>query len=119
MQLSHVLKLAILQLIRLLSTPQPPTNTFVHNYCLKVWYAVDLCVWCLSLQRILDLASLDGVLNQCHIKPQHIIHNMTKVNKHGVVTLEDKSSKFIQFVLVSAVPFTPPVNQSNLSFICL
>lgn len=47
----------------------------------------------LSLQRILGVASLDEVLDQRCINPQNIIHNMTKVNKHGVVTLDDKTSE--------------------------
>lgn len=52
-------------------------------------------VLCFSLQRILGCASLDEVLDQLHVNPQNIIHNMTKVNKHGVVTLDDKTSGFI------------------------
>lgn len=47
-----------------------------------------------SLQRILGVSSLDEVLDQRYVNPQNIIHNMTKVNKHGVVTLDDKTSKF-------------------------
>lgn len=54
-----------------------------------------LCVLCFSLQRILGIASLDEVLDQRYVNPQNIIHNMTKVNKHGVVTLDDKTSRFI------------------------
>ncbi|KAM7387712.1 hypothetical protein PAMP_023933 [Pampus punctatissimus] len=42
------------------------------------------------LQRILGVASLNEVLDQRHVNPQNIIHNMTNVNKHGVVTLDDK-----------------------------
>lgn len=54
------------------------------------------CVLSFSLQRILGVASLDEVLDQRCINPQNIIHNMTKVNKHGVVTLDDKTSRFIR-----------------------
>lgn len=50
-------------------------------------------VYCFSLQKILGIAALDEVLDQRHVNPQNIIHNMTKVNKHGVVTLEDKTGR--------------------------
>lgn len=40
-------------------------------------------------QRILDVPSLDEVLDHHYVNPQNIIHNMTKVNKHGVATLDD------------------------------
>ncbi|XP_054459521.1 DEP domain-containing protein 1A isoform X1 [Anoplopoma fimbria] len=51
------------------------------------------------LQRILGIASLDEVLDQRHVNPQNIIHNMTKVNKHGVVTLDDKTNDLPHWVL--------------------
>uniref|UniRef100_A0A672YU40 DEP domain containing 1a n=1 Tax=Sphaeramia orbicularis TaxID=375764 RepID=A0A672YU40_9TELE len=51
------------------------------------------------LQRILGVASLDEVLDQRYVNPQNIIHNMTKVNKHGVVTLEDKTNDLPHWVL--------------------
>lgn len=41
------------------------------------------------------MESLDEVLDRQCVNPLDIIHNMTKVNKHGVVTLEDKTSRFI------------------------
>ncbi|XP_076010482.1 DEP domain-containing protein 1A isoform X2 [Genypterus blacodes] len=44
------------------------------------------------LQKILGLASLDEVLDPRYVNPQNIIHNMTRVNKHGVVTLDDKAN---------------------------
>lgn len=50
-------------------------------------------VYCFSLQKILGIAALDEVLDQRYVNPQNIIHNMTKVNKHGVVTLEDKTGR--------------------------
>lgn len=53
---------------------------------------------CFSLQRILGVASLDEVLDRRYVNPQNIIHNMTKVNKHGVVTLDDKTSKIYLFI---------------------
>lgn len=54
-----------------------------------------VCFMFFSLQRILGVVSLNEVLDPCCINPQNIIHNMTKVNKHGVVALDDKTSKFI------------------------
>lgn len=50
------------------------------------------CVF--SLQKILGVESLDELLDRQCVNPLNIIHNMTKVNKHGVVTLEDKTSRF-------------------------
>lgn len=55
----------------------------------------EACVLCFSLQRILGVASLDEVVDQRYVNPQNIVHNMTNVNKHGVVTLDDKTSRFI------------------------
>lgn len=49
-----------------------------------------------SLKKILGVSSLDDVLDQYHVNPRNIIHNMTKVNKHGVVTLEDKTGGLAQ-----------------------
>ncbi|KAL6108353.1 depdc1 [Pungitius sinensis] len=51
------------------------------------------------LQRILGVASLDEVLDHRRINPQNIIHNMTNVNKHGVVTLDDKTNDLPHWVL--------------------
>lgn len=47
-----------------------------------------------SLQKILGVASLDEVVDRQCVNPQNIIHNMTKVGKHGVVTLDDKTGEF-------------------------
>ncbi|XP_071342365.1 DEP domain-containing protein 1A isoform X1 [Trachinotus anak] len=60
-----------------------------------IWRDITLT----HLQRILGIASLDEVLNQRYINPQNIIHNMTKVNKHGVVTLDDKTNDLPHWVL--------------------
>ncbi|XP_029356066.1 DEP domain-containing protein 1A isoform X2 [Echeneis naucrates] len=60
-----------------------------------IWRDITLT----HLQRILGLASLDEVLNQRFVNPQNIIHNMTKVNKHGVVTLDDKTNDLPHWVL--------------------
>ncbi|XP_019959705.2 DEP domain-containing protein 1A isoform X1 [Paralichthys olivaceus] len=60
-----------------------------------IWRDITLT----HLQRILGLASLEEVLNQRHVNPHNIIHNMTKVNKHGVVTLDDKTNDLPHWVL--------------------
>lgn len=56
--------------------------------------SIGTTVCCFSLKKILRVSSLDDVLDQDHVNPQNIVHNMTKVNKHGVVTLEDKTGRF-------------------------
>ncbi|KAM9358522.1 DEP domain-containing protein 1A [Symphorus nematophorus] len=61
----------------------------------EIWRDITLT----HLQRILGVASLDEVLDQRYLNPQNIIHNMTKVNKHGVVTLEDKTNDLPHWVL--------------------
>ncbi|XP_015255448.1 PREDICTED: DEP domain-containing protein 1A isoform X1 [Cyprinodon variegatus] len=61
----------------------------------EIWRDITLT----HLQRILSAAPLDEVLDQRCINPQNIIHNMTKVNKHGVVTLDDKTSDLPHWVL--------------------
>lgn len=61
----------------------------------EIWRDITM----IHLQRILGIASLDEVLDQHHVNPQNIIHNMTKVNKHGVVTLDDKTNDLPHWVL--------------------
>ncbi|XP_032382911.1 DEP domain-containing protein 1A isoform X1 [Etheostoma spectabile] len=61
----------------------------------EIWRDITLT----HLQRILGVASLSDVLDQRYINPQNIIHNMTKVNKHGVVTLDDKTNDLPHWVL--------------------
>ncbi|KAM4629299.1 DEP domain-containing protein 1A [Polymixia lowei] len=61
----------------------------------EVWKEITLT----HLQKILGLASLDEILDQHHVNPQNIIHNMTRVNKHGVVTLDDKTNDLPHWVL--------------------
>ncbi|XP_042340114.1 DEP domain-containing protein 1A isoform X1 [Plectropomus leopardus] len=61
----------------------------------EIWKDITLT----HLQRILGVASLDEVLDRRYINPQNIIHNMTKVNKHGVVTLDDKTNDLPHWVL--------------------
>ncbi|KAG7266197.1 hypothetical protein CRUP_012626, partial [Coryphaenoides rupestris] len=61
----------------------------------EIWKEIALT----HLQKILGIASLDEVLDRRHVNPQNIIHNMTKVNKHGVVTLDDKTNDLPHWVL--------------------
>lgn len=52
----------------------------------------QLC--CLSLQRVLGLTSLDGVLNPAHVSGKHIVHNVFSVNRSGIVILENKAGVY-------------------------
>ncbi len=47
----------------------------------------------LSLQKVVGSESLEDVLDPAQVNPQFIVYNMTKVNKHGVVSLEDKTGR--------------------------
>lgn len=70
-----------------------------------MWFCLWTNVWeiekviqnnfLLSLQKLLGLPSLEDVLNPADVSSHFIVYNMTKVNKHGVVTLEDKTGKKI------------------------
>ncbi|CAN9500289.1 unnamed protein product [Ophioblennius macclurei] len=51
------------------------------------------------LQRILGVPSLGEVLDPRYVNPENIIHNMTKVNKHGVVTLDNKTNDLPHWVV--------------------
>ncbi|XP_068616603.1 DEP domain-containing protein 1B [Brachionichthys hirsutus] len=51
------------------------------------------------LQRVLGLASLDGVLNPTHVNGKHIVHNVFSVNKTGVVILEHKAEDMPHWVV--------------------
>ncbi|KAK1897240.1 DEP domain containing protein 1A [Dissostichus eleginoides] len=61
----------------------------------EIWKDITMT----HLQRILGIASLDEVLDQRYVNPQNIVHNMTNVNKHGVVTLDDKTNDLPHWVL--------------------
>lgn len=51
------------------------------------------------LQRVLGLASLDGVLNPAHVSGKHIVHNVFSVNKSGIVVLENKAEDMPYWVV--------------------
>ncbi|XP_051950289.1 DEP domain-containing protein 1A isoform X2 [Xyrauchen texanus] len=60
-----------------------------------IWKNVTLT----HLQKLLGTGSLDDVLDPAQVNPQFIVYNMTKVNKHGVVSLEDKTEDLPHWVL--------------------
>ncbi|XP_023859694.1 DEP domain-containing protein 1A isoform X3 [Salvelinus sp. IW2-2015] len=60
-----------------------------------VWRGITLT----HLQKTLGLTALEDVLDPRHINSQNIVYNMTNVNKHGVVTLEDKTDDLPHWVL--------------------
>ncbi|XP_005166830.1 DEP domain-containing protein 1A isoform X1 [Danio rerio] len=60
-----------------------------------IWKNVTLT----HLQKLVGSASLEGVLDPAKVNPQFIVYNMTKVNKHGVVSLEDKTEDLPHWVL--------------------
>ncbi|XP_062308806.1 DEP domain-containing protein 1A isoform X1 [Osmerus eperlanus] len=62
---------------------------------LEVWRDITLT----HLQKILGVTALEDVLDLRHVNPQNIVYNMTNVNKHGVVTLEDKTDDIPPWVL--------------------
>ncbi|KAJ8277785.1 hypothetical protein GJAV_G00079860 [Gymnothorax javanicus] len=62
---------------------------------LDIWRNITLT----HLQKILGLVSLEDVLDPAQVDSRHIVFNMTNVNKHGVVTLEDKTVDLPHWVL--------------------
>ncbi|XP_053718825.1 DEP domain-containing protein 1A isoform X6 [Synchiropus splendidus] len=65
----------------------------------EIWRDVTLT----HLQRVLGVASLEEVLDPRHINPLNIIHNMTRVNKHGVVSLDNKTADDLPHWVLSAM----------------
>ncbi|XP_067250713.1 DEP domain-containing protein 1A isoform X3 [Chanodichthys erythropterus] len=60
-----------------------------------IWKNVTLT----HLQKLVGSGSLEDVLDPAQVNPQFIVYNMTKVNKHGVVSLEDKTEDLPHWVL--------------------
>ncbi|XP_061539448.1 DEP domain-containing protein 1A isoform X3 [Phycodurus eques] len=75
--------------------PQVQRRELTGDDELNIWRDTTLT----HLQKILGVASLDEVLDHRSINPHNIIHNMNKVNKHGVVTLDDKTNDLPHWVL--------------------
>ncbi|XP_028661273.1 DEP domain-containing protein 1B-like isoform X1 [Erpetoichthys calabaricus] len=61
----------------------------------QIWKTMTLT----NLQKILGLDSLDGLLDSHSLNSKNILHNVYKVNKQGVVILEDKSEELPHWVL--------------------
>ncbi|KAI4902158.1 hypothetical protein NFI96_030354, partial [Prochilodus magdalenae] len=61
----------------------------------NIWKNVTLT----HLQKLLGLPYLDDVLNPTEVDSCFIVYNMTNVNKHGVVTLDDKTDDLPHWVL--------------------
>ncbi|XP_028300908.1 DEP domain-containing protein 1A [Gouania willdenowi] len=74
---------------------QTPRRELTEDDERDIWRDITLT----HLQRILGVSSLGDVLDQRCVNPQNIIHNMTKVNKQGIVTLEDKTNDLPHWVL--------------------
>ncbi|XP_073675588.1 DEP domain-containing protein 1A [Garra rufa] len=60
-----------------------------------IWKNVTLT----HLQKLVGSGYLEDVLDPAQVNPQFIVYNMTKVNKHGVVSLEDKTDDLPHWVL--------------------
>ncbi|XP_016146974.1 DEP domain-containing protein 1A-like [Sinocyclocheilus grahami] len=60
-----------------------------------IWKNVTLT----HLQKLVGSGSLEDVLDPAQVNPKFIVYNMTKVNKHGVVSLEDKTDDLPHWVL--------------------
>ena len=45
------------------------------------------------LQKALQLTNLDEILDSDYVNPQNIIHNVTHVNRNGVVTNIDREGR--------------------------
>uniref|UniRef100_A0A3P8Y8F7 DEP domain-containing protein n=1 Tax=Esox lucius TaxID=8010 RepID=A0A3P8Y8F7_ESOLU len=71
--------------------PKELTEEDIQN----VWRSITLT----HLQKTLGLTALEDVLDPRLVNPQNIVNNMTKVNKHGVVTLDDKTDDLPHWVL--------------------
>lgn len=76
-----------------LNAPQGAAAPTLETTALEIW--CQLC--CFSLQRVLGLTSLDGVLNPTHVNGKHIVHNVFSVNKTGIVILENKAGTMHRF----------------------
>ncbi|XP_072317426.1 DEP domain-containing protein 1B [Eucyclogobius newberryi] len=60
-----------------------------------VWKSMTIA----HLQRVLGLKTLEGVLDPVYVNGKHIEHNVTKVNKSGIVVLENKAEDMPYWVV--------------------
>ncbi|XP_030640754.1 DEP domain-containing protein 1A [Chanos chanos] len=77
------------------SAEVPQCREITEEDVQNVWRNVTLT----HLQKILGLTSLDEVVDLSQVSARCIVYNVTKVNKHGVVALEDKTEDFPHWVL--------------------
>ena len=82
----------------------------------NMWFDVTrqlfTCVCVLyRLQRLLRLSSLDDILDTCQVEAPNIIHNMTQVNKNGIVTNIDQPGMYTLLTLIniSTIYFTKQI----------
>ncbi|XP_061636382.1 DEP domain-containing protein 1A isoform X2 [Phyllopteryx taeniolatus] len=94
--------------------PQVQRRELTGDDELNIWRDTTLT----HLQKILGVASLDEVLDHRSINPHNIIHNMNKVNKHGVVTLDDKTNDLPHWVLsaMKSLANWPKYDSAQLSY---
>ncbi|KAK6484098.1 DEP domain-containing protein 1A-like [Huso huso] len=77
------------------NVPQVHRREITQEDIDDVWRNITL----IHLQKTLGLTSLEEVLDPAQVNPHHIVYNMTNVNKHGVVTLQDKLGDLPHWVL--------------------
>uniref|UniRef100_A0A3P8ZZA7 Rho-GAP domain-containing protein n=1 Tax=Esox lucius TaxID=8010 RepID=A0A3P8ZZA7_ESOLU len=79
------------------NSKKPDRETLVSDFMFNMYlyYAYGITF----LQKTLGLTALEDVLDPRLVNPQNIVNNMTKVNKHGVVTLDDKTDDLPHWVL--------------------
>lgn len=108
-------------------------HRWLQNIISMMFYMNLIIFWMLSLQKLVGSGSLEDVLDPAQVNPQFIMDNMTKVNKHGVVSLEDKtgrldmchfSLKMVANIIFSHsdcfLLFCPPLRRrfTSLGFVC-
>ncbi|XP_028668001.2 DEP domain-containing protein 1B-like isoform X1 [Erpetoichthys calabaricus] len=81
--------------VKMLETEHVHSRDVTQEDIDEIWRNITL----VHLQKTLGLPSLLHLLDPAFVNPHHIIYNMTNVNKHGVVTLQDKSGDLPHWVL--------------------
>ncbi|XP_039623752.1 DEP domain-containing protein 1A-like isoform X2 [Polypterus senegalus] len=81
--------------VKMLETEHVHSRDVTQEDIDEIWRNITL----VHLQKTLGLPSLVQLLDPAFVNPHHIIYNMTNVNKHGVVTLQDKSDDLPHWVL--------------------
>jgi hypothetical protein len=97
-QRKEVLLIVIITLIRIWPAIEimKKLYEFVYTKCESIifYFAESVCInlilYIFSLQAILQLKDIEEVLDPDIVNVKHIIHNMTQINKNGLVTNVDK-----------------------------